>query len=62
VIEVGHKINPRVVSGGVADTLGSHADIGGSGAEYLHSTVVHLKEHGIHDRALWKLQELVAKR
>ncbi|MFC4171309.1 gamma-glutamylcyclotransferase [Microvirga sp. GCM10011540] len=34
----------------------------GSGAEYLCNTVTHLKEHGIHDRGLWKLQELVAER
>ncbi len=34
----------------------------GSGAEYLHNTVMHLEEHGIHDRNLWRLQELVAGR
>jgi cation transport protein ChaC len=33
----------------------------GSGAEYLHSTVTHLEELGIHDEGLWQLQELVAK-
>jgi cation transport protein ChaC len=33
----------------------------GSGAEYLHNTVVHLKERGIHDEGLWALQELVAR-
>ncbi len=34
----------------------------GSGAEYLHNTVMHLEEHGIHDRNLWRLQKLVAGR
>jgi cation transport protein ChaC len=33
----------------------------GSCAEYLYNTVVHLEELGIHDRHLWKLQQLVAK-
>ncbi len=34
----------------------------GSCAEYLYKTVAHLEELGIHDRHLWHLQELVAKR
>ncbi|MGH6931644.1 MAG: gamma-glutamylcyclotransferase [Dongiaceae bacterium] len=34
----------------------------GSGAEYLLRTVTHLEELGIHDRYLWKLQELVAEK
>jgi cation transport protein ChaC len=34
----------------------------GSCAEYLHNTVAHLEEHGIHDRGLWRLQALVARR
>ncbi len=33
----------------------------GSGAEYLFNTVVKLEEYGIHDRNLWRLQELVAR-
>ncbi|MER9136282.1 gamma-glutamylcyclotransferase [Mesorhizobium sp. M0830] len=32
----------------------------GSGAEYLYHTVSHLEAFGIHDRNLWRLQELVA--
>lgn len=32
----------------------------GSGADYLYNTVRHLEELGIHDPALWHLQELVA--
>ncbi len=34
---------------------------GGSGAEYLHNTVQHLHEAGIHDRYLWRLERLVAE-
>jgi cation transport protein ChaC len=34
----------------------------GSGAEYLMNTVRHLEQLGIHDRNLWRLQELVAER
>ncbi len=34
----------------------------GSGAEYLLNTVQHLERLGIHDRNLWRLQELVAAR
>ncbi len=34
---------------------------GGSCAEYLHNTIVHLAQFDIHDRNLWRLQELVAK-
>jgi cation transport protein ChaC len=34
----------------------------GSMAEYLHATVEHLERMGIHDRHLWRLQELVAER
>lgn len=32
----------------------------GSGASYLHNTIVHLEELGIHDSYLWRLQRLVA--
>ena len=32
----------------------------GSCAEYLFQTVLHLEQHGIRDRNLWRLQELVA--
>jgi cation transport protein ChaC len=33
----------------------------GSCASYLHNTVLKLEEFGIHDRNLWRLQELVAE-
>jgi cation transport protein ChaC len=46
----------------VADTLSRACGHWGSCAEYLYNTVTHLEEHGIHDRGLWRLQELVAGR
>jgi len=33
----------------------------GSGASYLFHTVANLEHHGIHDRNLWRLQEMVAR-
>ncbi|QRM29619.1 gamma-glutamylcyclotransferase [Microvirga sp. VF16] len=44
----------------VADVLARACGHWGSGAEYLHNTVMHLEEHGIHDSNLWRLQKLVA--
>ena len=32
----------------------------GSGAAYLYNTVAKLAEHGIYDRNLWRLQQMVA--
>ncbi len=46
----------------VADVLSTACGFRGSMAEYLFSTVSHLEELGIHDRHLWRLQELVAER
>ncbi|MCM5557255.1 gamma-glutamylcyclotransferase [Pleomorphomonas sp. JP5] len=46
----------------VADTLSRACGHVGSGAEYLYNTVAHLEQLGIHDRNLWRLQELVALR
>jgi glutathione-specific gamma-glutamylcyclotransferase len=46
----------------VADVLASACGHWGSGAEYLLNTVQHLGERGIHDRNLWRLQQLVAER
>ena len=46
----------------IADALATAVGERGSMADYLHSTVKHLEERGIHDRHLWRLQELVAKR
>ena len=44
----------------VAAVLARAAGHWGSGAAYLHNTVRHLLDHGIRDRNLWTLQELVA--
>jgi cation transport protein ChaC len=44
----------------VAWTLARACGPAGSSASYLHNTVVHLRENGIHDRTLWRLQKLVA--
>lgn len=46
----------------IADVLASACGFRGSMAEYLFSTVSHLEQLGIHDRHLWRLQELVAER
>ncbi len=46
----------------VAAMLASAVGFRGSMAEYLHATVAHLESLGIHDRHLWRLQELVAAR
>ena len=34
----------------------------GSCADYLHNAITNLELRGIHDRYLWRLQELVASR
>ena len=44
----------------VAWVLARACGHGGSCASYLYHTVTQLEELGIHDRNLWKLQELVA--
>jgi cation transport protein ChaC len=46
----------------LADILATACGFRGSMAEYLFSTVAHLEELGIHDRHLWQMQELVARR
>ena len=45
----------------VARILASAAGHMGSCAMYLYQTVMKLEEHGVHDRRLWHLQELVAR-
>jgi len=45
-----------------ADVLARAVGHWGSGAEYLLNTVQQLENLGIHDRNLWRLQELVADR
>jgi cation transport protein ChaC len=46
----------------LADILATACGFRGSMVEYLFSTVSILESLGIHDRNLWKLQELVAER
>ena len=46
----------------LADVLATACGFRGSMAEYLLATVAHLEALGIHDRHLWRLQELVAER
>lgn len=45
-----------------AEVLARAVGSRGSMVEYLFHTVRHLEEMGIHDRHLWRLQELVAER
>jgi cation transport protein ChaC len=46
----------------IVEMLASACGFRGSMAEYLFQTVSKLEELGIHDRNLWRLQELVAAR
>ena len=46
----------------VADVLATACGFWGTMAEYLFSTVAKLEALGIHDRRLWRLQEMVAER
>jgi cation transport protein ChaC len=61
-----NRRSPRYVTGlteeQVADVLAKATGSRGSMAEYLHATVAHLEQLGIHDHHLWRLQELVAAR
>lgn len=52
----------RLAPAEVAEVLASACGHWGTGAEYLLNTVTHLEELGIHDSALWRLQQLVADR
>ncbi len=51
------KLSPEETARRIARACG-HL---GSNAAYLYTTVAKLAEHGIHDRNLWHLQELVAE-
>lgn len=58
--------SPRYITGLGEDALvemfATACGFRGSMAEYLYSTVRQLESLGIHDRTLWRLQELVATR
>lgn len=58
----GERIASRLPLEEVAQTLARACGHAGSCAEYLFNTVAHLEEYGIHDRRLWRLQELVARK
>jgi len=53
---------PGLTEDVVVEALATAAGERGSMAEYLHSTVKHLQDRGIHDGYLWRLQDLVAAR
>ena len=53
---------PDLATETVVEALATAAGERGSMAEYLYSTITHLEARGIHDRYLWRLQELVARR
>lgn len=58
--------NGRAYSGPLTDTevaltLASACGHWGSGADYLYNAVHNLAQHSIHDRHLWRLQEMVAE-
>ncbi len=53
---------PDLTMDQVVQALATAAGELGSMAEYLHSTITHLADRGIHDRYLWRLQSLVADR
>jgi cation transport protein ChaC len=50
----------RLAVDDIAQTLSRACGHWGSGAEYLHQTVLSLETHGIHDSYLWDLQDRVA--
>jgi len=56
----GERVARRLPLEQVAWTLARACGHAGSCAEYLYNTVAHLEEHGIRDRNLWRLQDLVA--
>jgi len=58
---VGERVMRKLPLEEVAQILARACGHAGSCAEYLYNTVAHLDEHGIRDRNLWRLQELVAE-
>ena len=56
----GQRVISRMPLEEVAHVLARACGPAGSCAEYLYNTVLHLREFGINDRNLWRLQELVA--
>lgn len=56
----GERVASRMPLDQVAHVLARACGPTGSCAEYLYNTVLHLREFGINDRNLWRLQALVA--
>lgn len=56
----GRIVRRRLPPAEVARILARACGHGGSSAEYLYNTVLHLGRAGIRDRNLWRLQRLVA--
>lgn len=56
----GERVVSRLPLDQVAHVLARACGPAGSCAEYLYNTVLHLREFGINDRNLWRLQSLVA--
>jgi glutathione-specific gamma-glutamylcyclotransferase len=52
---------PGLTTEVVVHALATAAGERGSMAEYLHGTITHLAQRGIHDEYLWRLQALVAE-
>lgn len=57
----GERVLSKLPPERVAHILARACGPAGSCAEYLYNTVAHLQQHGIRDRNLWHLQELVAR-
>ena len=53
---------PDLTTEQVVHALATAAGERGSMADYLHNTITHLADRGIHDSYLWRLQTLVAAR
>ncbi|MEO8242721.1 MAG: gamma-glutamylcyclotransferase [bacterium] len=53
---------PDLTTEQLVHALATAAGTRGSMAQYLHSTITHLADRGIHDGYLWHLQSLVADR
>jgi cation transport protein ChaC len=58
----GHIYAGKLTPDETADILAKACGHGGSCAEYLYSTILHLENRGIRDRNLWRLQSLVARK
>ena len=52
---------PGLTTPDVVKALATAAGERGSMADYLFSTITHLEQRGIHDRYLWRMQDLVAE-